>query len=167
MVIRELLLAHNPLLLCYIIFNGESMKLLLFSVTTALGIVTSGLFTYEYVCDFPEAGPKFYGFPFVQRTDTTWIFSMSGDIYLFGFLLNVAFWSGIIYLLGWAISPIKNPIIARTRTVLGWAVFGIMLLLSIQNLTIIDWRIKLHHDNFKMHYYQHDIECERHFYWIR
>ncbi|WAC03055.1 hypothetical protein N7U66_05350 [Lacinutrix neustonica] len=53
------------------------MKKLIFTIITALGFVTDECLIFEYVCDYPERGPKFYGFPFIQETDTTWVFSMS------------------------------------------------------------------------------------------
>lgn len=58
----------------------------------AVAVASSKIVTFEYVCDYPERRPKFYGFPFVQETDSTLVNSMSGDLYILGFLGNFMFW---------------------------------------------------------------------------
>ena len=138
------------------------MKRLFFSIITALGFISGNYITFEYVCNYPERGPKFYGFPFVQQTDTTWVFSMSGELYVFGFLGNLIFWGFIIGAIAWFLDTIKEQFVKKMMGVFGWIVVVAALLNSYVNLAAIDWRLKLSHDNFKMNYYQTDIPCERH-----
>ena len=143
------------------------MKKFIFSIIIALGFITDECLTFEYVCDYTELGPKFYGFPFVQETDRTWVFSMSGEIYLFGFLGNLVFWtlifSGIVLLLG----KIKGKLTKKIIGIFGWLILAWSLFISFVYFGAVYWRLEFTHDNFKMNYYQTDIDCERKFLMIK
>ena len=143
------------------------MKKLIFTIITALGFVTDECLIFEYVCDYPERGPKFYGFPFVQETDTTWIFSMSGEIYLFGFLGNLIFWTIIIGGIVFLLDKIKGKLIKKIIGIFGLLILVWSLFISFVYFGAIDWRLEFTHDNFKMDYYQSDINCERNFLLIK
>lgn len=80
----------------------------MFSVIMAITITSSKIITFEYVCDYSEKGPKFYGFPFIQETGSTWVNSMSGEIYVLGFLGNLLFWLAIIGSLFFILSKIMD-----------------------------------------------------------
>ncbi len=137
------------------------MKKVIFSVIIALGIISSKLIAFEYICEYPEVGPKFYGFPFVQQTNTSWIFSMSGDIYLVGFLGNLMFWSILICLLSLPLNNVKKTSLKKGITIVGYVMICCALLVSYINFAAIDWRIKRSHDDFKIDYYTTQIDCER------
>lgn len=137
------------------------MKKLIFSIITALGLITDEFLTFEYVCNYPEYGPKFYGFPFVQETNTTWVFSMSGEIYLFGFLGNLIFWTIIIRGIILLLNKIKVKLMQKIIGVFGLLILAWSLFISLIYFAAIDWRLKYTHDNFKINYYQYNIDCER------
>ncbi|PHS62797.1 MAG: hypothetical protein COB12_10290 [Flavobacterium sp.] len=143
------------------------MKKLIFSIITALGFITDEYLTFEYVCDYPERGPKFYGFPFVQQTDSTWIFSMSGDIYLFGFLGNLIFWTIIIGGIVLLVNIIEGKWTKKIIGIFGWLIFVWSLFISFVHFAAVDWRLEFTHDNFKNNYYQSVIDCERNFIMIK
>lgn len=143
------------------------MKKLIFSIIIAFGFIMDEYLTFEYICDYPERGPKFYGFPFVQETDTTWIFSMSGEIYLFGFLGNLVFWTIIIGGIALLLDKIKRKLTKKIFKIFGWLIFAWSLFISFVNLAAVDWRLEFTHDNFKMNYYQSDIDCKRNFLLIK
>jgi len=134
---------------------------------TALGFVTDQCLTFEYVCEYPEYGPKFYGFPFVQETDKTWVFSMSGEIYLFGFLGNLVFWTLIIGGIVLLLEKIKEKLTKKIIGIFGWLILAWSLFISVVYFGAVDWRLEFTHDNFKMNYYQTDIDCERKFLMIK
>ena len=139
----------------------------MFSIIASLGFITDEYLIFEYVCDYPEGGPKFYGFPFVQETDATWVNSMSGEIYLLGFLGNLIFWALIIRGIVFIASKLKRKIIKRVIGIFAWLIFTWSLFISFVNFNAVDWRIEFTHDNFKMNYYQSDIECKRNFFLIK
>lgn len=143
------------------------MKKIIFPLITALGFITDELLIFEYVCDYPELGPKFYGFPFVQETNTSWIFSMSGDVYLIGFLGNLLFWTIIIGGVIFFVAKIKGKLIKRIIGIFGWLIIAWSLFISFVYFTSVDWRLEFTHDNFKINYYQSDIDCERNFLLIK
>ncbi|WP_298489013.1 hypothetical protein [uncultured Maribacter sp.] len=143
------------------------MKKIIFSIITALGCITDEFFTFKYVCDYPEHGPEFYGFPFVQETNTSWIFSMSGEIYLFGFLGNLVLWTLFIFILVVCLHKIKGKLAQKIIPVFGWLIMAWSILVSFVYFGAIDWRLKYTHDDFKINYYQSYIACEREFLWIK
>lgn len=129
----------------------------------ALGMITDDWLTFEFICDYKEYGPRFYGFPFVQETNTSWVNSMSGEIYLFGFLGNLLFWTFIFYVIILIINRIKNKIIVKLCNGISLVFVLIALLNSFVYFSVIDWRLEKTHDNFKLNYYTSDIKCERKF----
>ena len=106
-------------------------------------------------------GPRFYGFPFVQQTNLSWGGTMSGEIYLLGILGNILFWALIFRGLGYLFDLMKNKIIQKALLFFRWAVLVFSLFIVFMYYTVIDLRYKLSHDNFKMNYYEKDIDCER------
>lgn len=133
------------------------MKRLIFTIIVALGIITDEFLIFEYTCDYPEYGPQFYGFPFVQETSTTWVNSMSGEIYLLGFIGNLIFWAIIIGLIIFFFRNTKSKLILLfAYLAISWSLF-----VSFAYFIAIDWRLEFTHDNFKLDYYQSEIDCDR------
>jgi len=143
------------------------MKKIIFSLITALGCITDEYFTFQYVCDYPEHGPEFYGFPFVQETSTSWIFSLSGEIYLIGFFGNLVLCTLLIFILVLCLSKIKGKLAQKIILVFGWLIIAWSILVSFVYFGAIDWRLNYTHDDFKINYYQSHIVCEREFLWIK
>ncbi|MEL6811329.1 MAG: hypothetical protein AAFP76_08355 [Bacteroidota bacterium] len=143
------------------------IKKILLTLSLALAITSNDLLIYEYVCQFPEHGPSFYGFPFVKSTNTSWVFSMSGDLYVLGFIGNVLFWGVLLYIPIHLMGLIKIKRVRNIFMVLGWILFSLGCISTSLGLTVIDWRLEWHHDNFRMNYYQTDIECEKKFHWVK
>ncbi len=133
------------------------MKKILLLIVLSLGMITDDFLVFEYTCNYPELGPKFYGFPFVQETNTTWVNSMSGEIYILGFIGNLIIWTlifGIVF-----------QLLKRIRNSIGFKVFVTVLMLyalffSCVYFSIIDWRFSYSHDDFKVHYYQSKPDCK-------
>lgn len=140
------------------------MKKLLSSIIVALGCITDDYLIFEYACDYPEHGPKFYGFPFAQETNSTWVFSMSGEIYLLGFLGNLIFWTVIITGLVFLVSKLNGRLVKKITKLLGWLIIAWSLFISFVYFAAIDWRVEFTHDDFKINYYQSDIDCKRQFF---
>jgi hypothetical protein len=139
---------------------------ILFALIFGVGLTFSDIVAFEYVCDYPELGPKFYGFPFVYRTSTTWVNSMSGDLYLQGIISDTIFWFIIVYVLILGLKKLKNIKIKRVLRVIGLLIFGFSLFLTIISFLAIDWRLEISHDNFKINYYLNEIECNRTLKWM-
>ena len=141
-------------------------RIILISLVFALGLTLSDLIAFEYICEYGELGPTFYGFPFVYRTNTTWVNSMSGEIYLTGLLLNTLFWFIITIGLVFLFKKIKNIVAKKILKIGGWAFFGFIVFLGLLSILAIDWRLEISHDDFKMNYYTTDIECKRNLKWM-
>ncbi|SNR16424.1 hypothetical protein [Tenacibaculum jejuense] len=136
----------------------KELKKVVFSIILSLGMITDDFLIFEYICDYPELGPRFYGFPFVQETNTTWVNSMSGEIYLFGFLGNFIFWIVLFRILIQLFIKLKQTVIIKLIQVL---VSVLSLFYTYAYFLAIDWRLSLTHDNFKLHYYQSEPSCKK------
>ena len=141
----------------------------IFSVIVSIGIVTINIPTFEYIPDYPhgEMGPEFYGFPFIRSTDTTWVNTGSGEIYLIGFIGNIIFWSFLCMTVIYFTEKIKRPIIKIIINSSGVVLVILSVMISILYYSAIEWRIKLDHDSMKNEYFIDDLEYERNFYWIK
>ncbi|WP_282069893.1 hypothetical protein [Olleya namhaensis] len=139
------------------------MKRLLATLCIAVAFTLPHFVTYKYVCLTDENWPDFYGFPFIQSTDRTWIFSMSGNLYAKGFIGNVLFWSIFIYGLVYFLDTIKH----KFFRVFGKIVIVALCVMSVVVISfeafVFDWRLEWDHDNFKMNYYIQDLDCEKTF----
>jgi hypothetical protein len=139
------------------------IKRVFFSIIASLGFISDEMLTFEYICDYPEMGPRFYGFPFIQETNASWIFSMSGDIYLIGFTGNLVLWAIIFFGVTLFLKKIKNKFLNKFFMIFGWCIVVLSVFITFINFAAIDWRLELTHDNFKMNYYENNINCERSF----
>ncbi|WP_157814134.1 hypothetical protein [Olleya sp. Bg11-27] len=139
------------------------MKKILAALCLAVSFTLQHFITFKYVCQTDERWPTFYGFPFVQSTDHSWIFSMSGDLFIKGFIGNILFlglfFYGVIYLLGIAKHKICKIISKSVIIIL--CIFSLVFIYF--EITVFDWRLEWDHDNFKMNYYQQDLDCEKTF----
>ncbi len=88
---------------------------------------------------------------------------MSGEIYLLGFIGNVLFWAILIIGIISLLNNIKKKSLKKVMYIFGWLIFAWSSLMIFMNFTMVDWKIKLTHNNFKMNYYQSDIDCKRRF----
>ncbi|NER16020.1 hypothetical protein [Spongiivirga citrea] len=136
------------------------MKKILFSLITAFGLICYQPIRFKYACDFKEHGPEFYGFPFVQETGT-WVSSFSGILYLSGFLGNLAFWFVLVYSLVYFIKKTNNRIVNNIKSILVYSIILISIFYGYLHFDVFIWDIEWSHDNFKMNYFQEDVECER------
>jgi hypothetical protein len=142
------------------------MKKIILSVIIALGVVFSDIIYFEYTCLTNERWPRFLGFPFVQSTDTTWVFSMSGTLFLFGLLCNILFWSLIVLTVVKLINSLRLTKLKTVKKVFNMLLITVSLFITTIYFLAIDWRLKWDHDNFKMNYYQTDLNCERVFHFF-
>jgi energy-coupling factor transporter transmembrane protein EcfT len=92
---------------------------------------------------------------------------MSGDIYLIGFLGNLIFWAIIIGGIVFFVDKIKGKLTKRIIGIFGWLIIAWSLFISFVYFAAVDWRLEFTHDNFKINYYQSDIDCERNFLLIK
>lgn len=139
------------------------MKKILASLLIAIGFTLTNCISFEYVCEIDERWPDFYGFPFVQSTDSTWVFSMSGNLFIKGFIGNVLFWSLFIYALIYFLDRIKQGGFRILGKVIIIALCALSLLVIYFEIVVFDWTLQWDHDNFKMNYYQQDLDCVRTF----
>ena len=139
------------------------MKRVFISVIIALGIVSTNVIYFEYTCDVDESWPQFLGFPFVQSTDSSWGFSMSGDIFILGLLGNICFWTLIIYVIFGVFNLVseKYKLSLFVGRVLVLLLVIYSLFFSFGHFVFIDWRLNWNHNNFKLHYYESDLDCKR------
>ncbi|MEM5538206.1 hypothetical protein [Olleya sp. AS48] len=139
------------------------MKKILASLCIAVGFTLTDSISYKYVCKTDENWPSFLGFPFIQSTDRSWVFSMSGDLFIKGFIGNILFWSllfyGVIYLLSIAKHKVYKIISKSVITI--FCIFSLVFIYF--EITVFDWRLEWDHDNFKMNYYIQDLDCEKTF----
>lgn len=143
------------------------MKKLAYALIFSLFIVSNGIFTFKYECAYSDGGPDFYGFPFVQETDHTWVNSLSGEIYLAGYLSNLLIWTIIGFGLSLLLKRISWGKAKQAMNIVAMAMAGLALAFSIFTFSLIDWRYHWSHDNFKMNHYQNEIECQRTFQFLR
>lgn len=115
------------------------------------------LISIRKICQYPEHGPFFYGFPMIYRTNMTWVNSGSGIIYLFGTLVNAIFWGGMFFGFFQLVAKCLSEKFSKI-------IIGIMAVIAFLNFLIVtnayELDFKLHHE-VKMDYYQQDIECNR------
>ena len=137
------------------------MKKVFYAIIIALGIVCSDTIYFEYECNADERWPRFLGFPFVQSTDTTWVFSMSGELFLFGFLGNIIVWAALLVVIFYFLTKLKFKRSKIIGTILLSIVLVISMFIFIVYFSVVDWRLKWHHDNFKLNYYQKNLECKK------
>ena len=142
------------------------MKKVILSIVFAIGIVFSDIVYFEYTCITDENWPTFLGFPFVQSTNTSWIFSMSGELFLRGLLCNILFWGVLIYIFVFFIERITVGKFYIAKWISSLLLMFLALFISIISLLAIDWRMNWDHDNFKRDYYQTELDCERSFHFF-
>ncbi|QCE43354.1 hypothetical protein [Psychroserpens sp. NJDZ02] len=138
------------------------MKKILASLCIAVGFTLTNCVSFKYVCETDERWPMFYGFPFVQSTDS-WVFSMSGDLFIKGFIGNVVFWSLLIFGLINLLDTVRHKFFKVIIKVVIVVLCVLSVVLIYFESTIFDWNIHWDHDNFKMNYYQQDLDCEKTF----
>lgn len=86
---------------------------------------------------------------------------MSGEIYFFGLLGNLLIWTVVVRLFIYFLDKMSNTWLKKSLKLLGWIIFIASMLSSYVYFDAIDWRLKWTHDNFKLDYYQTEIDCER------
>ena len=113
--------------------------------------------TFMKVCEYPEHGPYFVGFPFIYRTNMTWVNTGSGNYYLLNWLGNIVFWFSVVYLLWIALKKMFkfNGVIPLKGMILG-ILFSVAYQVTIMN--VLDIRYLLVHD-VRLDYYDSDIKC--------
>ena len=139
------------------------MKRLLATLCIAIGFTLPHFITFKYECFTDERWPFFYGFPFVQSTDGSWVFSMSGNLFVKGFVGNVLFYSVFIYGLVYLLDTIKHRVFKIFGKTIIVALCAMALLIIYFEIFVFNWTLHWDHDNFKMYYYQHDLDCQRTF----
>ena len=132
----------------------------------SLGFTILNFVRFEYSCKTDELWPKFYGFPFVQWTDTTWVNSMSGDFFLKGFLCNVLFWFAFFYLVIHLLNSIQHKIFKKIINTIIIFLCLFSLIIIYFEFTVFDWRFNWDHNNFKLDYYQEELDCVRTFHFF-
>ena len=137
------------------------MKKYIICFVIALGLTLAKIITFKYVCETDENWPEFYGFPFVQSTNTSWVFSMSGELYFIGLIGNTLFWLLIILFINHFYSKIKLSWLIQIGKIFSGFIVLASLVIIISELFIFDWRLKFNHNDFKLNYYQKDLKCER------
>ncbi len=135
-------------------------KKLIFSLLVAPSLIFLDLIVFKYTCVYGDGGPDFYGFPFIYRTDTSWGNSLSGELYILGFILNTLFWAFIIYLLTVPLKYILVPFRSIFVNILATLVLLFSFFIVLSNIMVIDWRYKTHHD-VTMDYYPDDVVCKK------
>ncbi|WP_452220986.1 hypothetical protein [Lacinutrix salivirga] len=139
------------------------MKRLLATLCIAVGFTLPHFITFKYVCETSERWPHFYGFPFVQSTNGTWVFSMSGNLFISGFIGNVLFWSVLIYGLVYFLDSITSKIFKTVGKVIIVILCALSLFIIYFEVFVFDWNVHWSHNDFKMSYYEQDLDCERTF----
>ncbi len=137
------------------------------SITFGFVWIISNFITFHYVCDYPEYGPSFYGFPFVQQTNSTWVNSFSGNLYLSGMMGNLIIWSLVFYMLLSLINDVLGRKIKKALFLLGLLGFVTSIIYISFYFEAYDWRIQWSHDNFKIDYFSDTIQCKRTFYFFK
>lgn len=136
------------------------MKKLIFIIPLSISLVLLDLISFKYKCRYEDGGPDFYGFPFIYRTDTSYVNSLSGELYISGFLGNTLFWTLLLFL---SIITIKQLIPHINKTIL-LVLKVLILIISVfiiyVSTEIIDWRYQWNHD-FKINYYPDEVDCNR------
>ncbi|NVK03200.1 MAG: hypothetical protein HWD92_00195 [Flavobacteriia bacterium] len=144
------------------------MKKAIILLLFAFGFVFGEPIAFEYLPVYPtgDPGPEYYGFPFIYRTDTTWVSSLSGILYLKGLIANLLFWAIISFLASRGIDKLRGkPKIASQIVAI---VFGIYLVLvAFLKVSINDWSIQYDHDNMKMDYYNEELDYHREIIWFQ
>jgi len=141
--------------------HSQQLGKVILAITLGFVWITSNFITFHYVCDYPEHGPSFYGFPFVQQTNSTWVNSFSGELYVFGLLGNLALWSLVFYGLIWLINDVLGKKIRKLLFIVGVLTFVLSIIFISLYFQVYEWRFEWSHDDFKLNYYQTDITCER------
>ena len=143
------------------------MKKGIIIVLFAFGFVFGEPIVFEYIPLYPEGemGPEYFGFPFIYRTDTTWVNSMSGEIYLKGLLGNLIFWGGIILIASFGIDKLKGKFKKATQILT--ISFGALVCLIALTSTAIDWRFHFDHNDMKGDYFINELDYnkELHMFW--
>lgn len=142
------------------------MKKILASLCIAVGFTLTNFITFKYICNADEYWATFKGFPFVQSTDGPWVNSMSGELFIKGLLGNILFWTFLFYGLIYLFLTIKHKI----YSVVTKGIFVVLCILSLViiyfEITVFEWRLEWDHENFKMNYYQQDLDCKRSFHFF-
>lgn len=136
-------------------------KRALISLLVGVGLAFFDLISFEYTCEYSENMPKFYGFPAVYRTSSPFVNSLTAGLYLKGLIINCLFWSSICLLTLTMTKKIGQNVLKKVvHTTLGLFAAAI-LLFSTAEIIIIEWYVDFDHDNFKIHHFEKEPECER------
>lgn len=133
----------------------------------AFGFVFGEPIVLEYNPLYPvgEMGPEYFGFPFIYRTDTTWVNSMSGEIYLKGLIVNFIFWVIVILITVFCIDKLNGRF--KKVTQIFFISFGLFVCLIALTNTVIDWKLHFDHNNMKGDYFINELDYTKkiHFFW--
>lgn len=137
------------------------MKKGLVIVLFAFGFVFGEPIVFEYTPLYPkgEMGPEYFGFPFIYRTDTTWVNSMSGEIYLKGLIGNLIFWIIVIWITSFGINKLKGAFGKAMRILI--IIFGSLVCLVALTSMVIDWRFHFDHNDMKRDYFIDELEYNK------
>jgi hypothetical protein len=116
------------------------------------------LVTIKKICEYPEHGPYYYGFPLIYRTNMTWVNTGSGIIFTLNWIINIIFW--LVVSIGlWNITRKILKLKKEFPKAIMLIIIGITIVLQIIEMKALDLRYELVHD-VKMNYYQQEINCE-------
>lgn len=128
-----------------------------------LGLLLNSLelVTIKKVCEYPELGPHYYGFPMIYRTNMTWVNTGSGIIFILNWLINILFW--VVVSIGlWNITKKILKLKKEFPKSIILVIIGISIFFQLIKLNALDLRYELVH-NVKMNYYHQEINCESKF----
>ncbi len=131
---------------------------ILFLICLGLLLNSLELVTFYKVCEYPEHGPDYYGFPMIYRTNMTWVNTGSGIIFILNWIVNIIFWIAISIGLWNFIKKILKLKMEFPKPIM-LAIIGITAVIQLINMDVLDLKYELVHD-VKMNYYQQEINCE-------
>ncbi|HAW20722.1 MAG TPA: hypothetical protein DCX14_11110 [Flavobacteriales bacterium] len=114
----------------------------IFSIVVGLAMVLSNAISIEYIPNYKsDMGPEYFGSPFIMSTDTTWVNSFTGELYLKGLFSDVLIWGLLIYSVLLFLSRIQNKWARRIMLSLGTITFILAFAFVSMDLFIMDWRV--------------------------
>lgn len=139
----------------------DVLKIIVISFLS-LGLVFSELLVFEYVPLYNgEGGPEYFGFPFIYRTDTTWPYSMSAELYLKGLIGDFLFWYLILYVLSYLLLKINKVNLRRVILIVSLIIGVFNALIGFGRYLMIDWEIKLDHNEMKRDFFIKELDYKR------
>lgn len=130
---------------------------ILFVICLGLLLNSLELVTIKKVCEYPEHGPFYFGFPMIYRTNMTWVNTGSGNIFILNWLINVIFW--IMVSIGfWHFTKRIINLKKGFPKAIKLIVVLIAIVFQIIEKDTFDLEYILVHD-VKMNYYQKEIKC--------